>query len=52
MIGHVYRYVQVEQPILRQRILDAVLAGCSETPSASRWKQKAPPPRLGMHSPR
>ncbi|WP_266128791.1 hypothetical protein [Acinetobacter nematophilus] len=49
--GHIYRYVQVEQPILRQRILDAVLAGCYETPSAYRWKQKSPPPKPGVHSP-
>lgn len=49
--GHIYRYVQVEQPILRQRILDAVLAGCYETPNASRWKQKSPPPKPGVHSP-
>lgn len=49
--GHIYRYVQVEQPILRQRILDAALEGCYETPNASRWKQKSPPPRPGIHSP-
>lgn len=49
--GHIYRYVQVEQPILRQRILDAVLAGCYETPNAFRWKQKSPPPKPGVHSP-
>lgn len=49
--GHIYRYVQVEQPILRQRILDAVLAGCYETPNAFRWKLKSPPPKPGVHSP-
>ena len=47
---HVYRYAQVEQPILRQRILEANLAGCATTEYARKWANKAPPPRPGVHS--
>ncbi len=49
--GHIYFYVEIEQPELRDRILKAFFDGCHETSSAQRWKAKAPPPKPGVHSP-
>ena len=48
--GHIYWYTQVEQPLLRQRILDSNFAGCMTTQYAAKWANKAPPPSPGVHS--
>ncbi|WP_332604835.1 hypothetical protein [Acinetobacter sp. ESBL14] len=49
--GHIHWYLNVEQKGLKAVIFDAELQGCPRTAYAARWRDKAPPPQPGLHSP-